>query len=342
MIRLAVIGAGHWGPNLIANFHDHRRSVVAKVVDRDAARLEAVKARFQDIEVGSDAEEVFRDDSVDAVAIATPTSTHFELARAALEAGKHVLVEKPIADTSEKAEKLCELAERAGRILMVGHVFVYNAAAQAAKECLAKQELGRVFYVSMVRTNLGPIRVDVNAAFDLAAHDISLANYWLDAQPLTASAVGGAWINGGIEDAVFATLRYPEQVLVNLHASWLNPRKAREITIVGDRRMLTFDDMNMSEPLRIYDKQVMEDRTEASFVDSFTSFRMSVREGDVLVPRVRMSEPLRTECEHFLDCVSSGDAPLSGGAEGLAVVRVLDAIASSLAQGGREIEVVSG
>jgi len=329
MIRLAVIGAGHWGPNLIANFHDHRRSVVAKVVDRDAARLEAVKARFQDIEV-------------DAVVIATPTSTHFELARAALEAGKHVLVEKPIADTSEKAEQLCELAERVGRILMVGHVFVYNAAAQAAKEYLAKQELGRVFYLSMVRTNLGPIRVDVNAAFDLAAHDISLANYWLDAQPLTASAVGGAWINGGIEDAVFATLRYPEQVLVNLHASWLNPRKAREITIVGDRRMLTFDDMNMSEPLRIYDKQVMEDRTEASFVDSFTSFRMSVREGDVLVPRVRMSEPLRTECEHFLDCVSSGDAPLSGGAEGLAVVRVLDAIASSLAEGGREIEVVSG
>jgi predicted dehydrogenase len=342
MIRLAVIGAGHWGPNLIANFHDHRRSEVAKVVDRDAVRLEAVKARFQDIEVGSEAEEVFRDDSVDAVVIATPTSTHFELARAALEAGKHVLVEKPIADTSEKAEQLCELAERVGRVLMVGHIFVYNAAAQAAKEYLTKQELGRVFYVSMVRTNLGPIRVDVNAAFDLAAHDISLANYWLDAQPLTASAVGGAWINGGIEDAVFATLRYPEQVLVNLHASWLNPRKAREITIVGDRRMLTFDDMNMSEPLRIYDKQVMEDRTEASFVDSFTSFRMSVREGDMLVPRVRMSEPLRTECEHFLDCVSSGDAPLSGGAEGLAVVRVLDAIASSLAEGGREIEVVSG
>ncbi|MBW2274119.1 MAG: Gfo/Idh/MocA family oxidoreductase [Deltaproteobacteria bacterium] len=342
MIRVAIIGAGHWGPNLIANFHNHRRSEVVKVVDRDAARLTAVKQRFQDVEVGSDAEEVFCDDSVEAVVIATPTKTHFELAQAALEAGKHVLVEKPIADTSEKAEQLCELAERVGRTLMVGHVFVYNAAAQAAKQYLVDKELGRIYYLSMVRTNLGPIRVDVNAAFDLAAHDISLANYWLEAEPLTASAVGGAWINGGIEDAVFATLRYPDEVLVNLHASWLHPRKARDITVVGDRRMLIFDDMNMSEPLRIYDKQVMDDRARASFADSFTSFRMSVREGDVLVPRVQMSEPLRNECEHFLDCVGSGEKPLSGGAEGLAVVRALDAIGCSLAQGGREIEVDAG
>jgi predicted dehydrogenase len=342
MIRVAVIGAGHWGPNLIHNLHNHRRSEVLRVVDRDTARLDAVKLRFQDIEVGTDAEAVFRDEAVEAVVIATPTNTHFALASAALEAGKHVLVEKPLADCSEKAEQLCALAEEVGRILMVGHVFVFNAAARAAKEYLVQNELGRVYYLSMVRTNLGPIRVDVNAAFDLAAHDISLANYWLDAQPLTASAVGGAWINGGVEDAVFATLRYPNEVLVNLHASWLNPRKAREITIVGDRKMLTFDDVNMTQPLRLYDKQVMDERTQASFVDSFSSFRMSVREGDVLVPRVQMSEPLRNECEHFLDCVSSGQRPLSGGAEGLAVVRALDAITRSLAERGREIEVAAG
>lgn len=341
MIRVAVIGAGHWGPNLIGNFHNHRRSEVVWVVDRNAQRLEVVRTRFNDVKTSEDPEDAFGDPDVDVAVIATPTSTHFELTKRALEAGKHVLVEKPLADSVDKAEALDALARELRLVLMVGHIFVYNAAAQAAKKTITKGDLGRVYYLSMVRTNLGPIRVDVNAAWDLAAHDISLASYWLDADPLSVSAVGGSWINSGIEDAVFATLRYPNDVLVNLHASWLHPRKSRDITVVGEKRMLTFDDINPSEPLRIYDKQVDDERAQVPFVDSFSSFRMIVREGDIIVPRVPLSQPLQNECEHFLDCVTKGETPLSGGPEGVAVVRALDAITRSLNEKGREVRLES-
>lgn len=339
MIKIAVVGAGHWGPNLIGNFHNHERSEVVWVIDRSEQRLAAVRTRFPDIAVGTEATEAFEDPNVDAVVIATPTTTHHQLAIAALRAGKHALVEKPLADTVEKAKEMQAVASEVGRTLMVGHVFVYNAAAQLAKQYLTNQELGRVYYISMVRTNLGPIRVDVNAAFDLAAHDISLASYWLDAVPLSVTATGGSWINRGIEDAVFATLRYPNDVLVNLHASWLNPIKTRDIRIVGDKRMLTFDDVNTAEPLRIYDKHVDEQAAQVPFADSFASFRMTVSEGDIMVPRVPMSQPLRQECEHFLDCIANGEPPMSGGAEGIAVVKALDAIARSMAERGREVEV---
>jgi predicted dehydrogenase len=344
MVRVAVIGAGHWGPNLVANFHNHGRSEVAWVVDRDPERQQAVRRRFPDIQVTGEVADALGDASVDAVVIATPTSTHHALGTTALEAGKHVLIEKPMAANVADAEALCALAERTGRTLMVGHVFVFNAASQWAKRYLSDGELGRIYYISMTRTNLGPIRVDVNAAWDLASHDISLASHWLGAEPASVSATGSAWINPGVEDAVFATLRYPDDVLVHLHASWLHPRKTRDITVVGEKRMLTFDDISLTEPLRIYDKQVSQETSQPAFVDSFSSFRMIVRDGDIAIPRVTMSEPLRNECEHFLDCIASGETPLTGGREGLAVVRTLDAISRSLAAGGRETPVagVSG
>jgi predicted dehydrogenase len=207
------------------------------------------------------------------------------------------------------------------------------------KEYLDAGHLGNVYYVSMVRTNLGPIRVDVNAAWDLAAHDLSIANYWLDAQPVSVSAIGGTWINQGIEDAVFATLRYPQGVLVNLHASWLNPRKARDITVVGEKRMLTFDDMNLNEPLRIYDKQVSDLRTPPTYVDSFASFRASVLKRDITVPKVPLGEPLATQCAHFLECIVTGKQPFASGREGIAVVGALEAIQRSIRAGGHEQQV---
>jgi predicted dehydrogenase len=193
----------------------------------------------------------------------------------------------------------------------------------------------------MTRTNLGPIRVDVNSAWDLASHDIALASYWLDGQPETASAMGHDWINSGVEDAVFATLRYPGDVLVHLHSSWLHPRKTRDITVVGEKRMLTFDDTSLTEPLRIYDKQVSTERSSSSFVDSLATFRMMVREGDIQIPRVQASQPLRNECDHFLDCIEKGETPITDGREGLAVVRILDAINRSIRGGGREVRVVA-
>lgn len=337
LLRVAVIGAGHWGPNLIANFHNHRDSEVAWVVDMDAARLQAVKARFHDVGVAADAGTALRDDSVDAVVIATPTSTHFPIAREALERGRHVLVEKPLASSVAQAETLCELAERRERVLMVGHVFLYNPGIRKVKEYIGRGDLGRLYYLSMTRTNLGPIRADANAAWDLASHDIAIANYWLDATPESVSARGGSWINPPVEDAVFATLRYPEGVLVHLHASWLNPRKARDITVVGERGMLTFDDMNLSEPVRLYDKEVTADRVPAPFIDSFASFRSSTRDGDILIPKVGVGEPLKLEVEHFLDCVLQGRPPATGARQGLAVVRVLEDIDRSLKCGGAEV-----
>ncbi len=338
-IGVAVIGAGHWGPNFIRNFENPPVSRVVAVVDQDAGRLAQVQKRFPHIALTQDVQHVWADPDVNAVVIATPTSTHYALVKAALQSGKHVLVEKPITTNVADAEELGTLAAASDRVLMVGHVFLYNAAVRRVRQYVESGDLGRVYYVSMVRTNLGPIRMDVNAAWDLASHDISIANYWLGMSPVAASAIGGTWINPGIEDAVFATLRYPGGVLVNLHVSWLNPRKAREITVAGEKRMLTFDDMNLSEPVRVYDRSVTDDRVKPKFIDSFASFRASIRDGDITIPRVATGEPLRTECEHFLNCIATGDAPLTGATEGLAVVRTLEAIERSIRNSGREADV---
>jgi predicted dehydrogenase len=336
MIRVAVIGAGHWGPNLIRNFHNRERSEVLWIVDPDATRIALVRARFPEVRTAPDPGPALADPRVDAVVVATPATTHHALAKAALEQGKHVLVEKPIATNVRQGEELCTLAAKSGRVLLVGHVYLYNQGIRRVKQYLDDGALGRVYYVSMVRTNLGPIRLDVNAAWDLASHDVAIINYWLGREPVTVSAVGATWINDGIEDAVFATFRYRDNVFANLHVSWLNPRKSRDITVVGERRMLTFDDMNLEEPLRLYDKRVTEDRTAPAYVDSFASFRASVRDGDITIPKVALGEPLKTECDHFLECIATGAAPLTGGPEGVAVIRALEALQRSARNGGRE------
>lgn len=342
MIRTAVFGAGHWGPNLIRHFDNRQTSRVTWVVDRDPGRLEQVRSRFPEVRLTADAAEALAADDVDAVVIATPTSTHHALARAALERGKHVLVEKPLTNDVAEGDELRALAEQSGLVLMVGHVFVFNAGIEWIKSYLERGELGRVYYISAVRTNLGPIRMDVNAAWDLAAHDISIANYWLDGEPVAVSAMGGTWINPGIADAVFATLEYPGDVFVNLHVSWLNPRKARDITVVGEKRMLTWDDLSLTEPVRVYDKRVTDERTRPGFIDSFASFRASVRDGDIHIPKVAQGEPLKAECDHFLSCIAEETAPRSGAAEGLSVVRTLEALDRSIAAGGARQAVGAG
>jgi predicted dehydrogenase len=334
LIRTAVFGAGHWGPNLIRHFDNQQTSRVTWVVDTDASRLEQVKLRFPDVRVTTDAHEALADSEVDAVVIATPVSTHHALAKRALELGKHVLVEKPITADVAEGEELRRLADENGLVLMVGHVFVFNAGIQWIKQYLQGGELGRVYYVSAVRTNLGPIRMDVNAAWDLAAHDISITNWWLDSEPEAVSAAAGAWINPGIDDAVFATLEYPGDVRVNLHVSWLNPRKARDITVVGESKMLTWDDLSLTEPVRVYDKAVTDQRTRPGFIDSYATFRASVRDGDIHIPKIPQGEPLKAECEHFIACVANGEQPLTGAAEGVSVVRTLSAMDRSIAAGG--------
>jgi predicted dehydrogenase len=338
-VRTAVLGAGHWGPNLIRNFQNPPASVVRTVVDRDGKRLQQVQERFPGIAVGEDAAMVFADPAIEAVVIATSTSSHFALAKAALEAGKHVLVEKPVAASSEEADALTALAETMGRVLMVGHVFIFNKAVRRVRAYIESGALGRLYYLSMVRTNLGPIRLDVSASWDLMSHDISIANYWLAAEPHSVSAVGGNWINPGIEDSVFATFRYPGDVLLNVHASWLNPRKARDITVVGEKGMLTFDDMNLLEPIRLYDKGVTDETVRAEVVDTFASFRASIREGDITIPKISAGEPLRHECDEFIECIRTGARPQVGGREAAAVVRALEAIDRSIHAHGRQQQI---
>jgi predicted dehydrogenase len=341
MIGIGIVGAGHWGPNLIRNLHNRVTSEVVWVADRDLKRLEQVRARFPGMQTTGDVDQLLGDPRVQAVVIATPTSTHHELTRAALLSGKDVLVEKPITADPRHGEELIALAEERRRVLMVGHVFLYNGGVRRVKKYIDDGELGRIFYLSMQRTNLGPIRVDVNAAWDLASHDISIASFWLGAEPIAASAVGGSWINGGVEDAMFATLRYPNDVLLNLHVSWLNPRKNRDITVVGDRRMLTFDDLNLQESIRMYDKGVSAAQQNAAteYIDTFAAARTHVWDGDITIPKVSLGEPLKVECDHFLECVAKRTQPLTGGRMAVGVVRALEAITRSAQQGGAQVAI---
>jgi predicted dehydrogenase len=307
---------------------------VVWVIDHDRRRLDEVQARYPGVRVGDDPTAALGD--VDAFVVATPATSHFALAHLALSAGKDVLIEKPMTMGTGDAEELCRLARSSGRVLMVSHLFLYASAVQWVRDYLWAGELGSVYHLTMVRNNLGPIRDDANAAWDLAAHDVSIANYWLRAQPVAVSAVGGRWINPGVEDAVFVTMRYPDNVLVNLHASWLSPRKVRDITVVGSRRMLTLDDMNLTEPVRVYDKRVLDGGDRRGVVDTFASFRASIREGAISIPRIILEEPLKTECAHFLDCVEKRTEPMTDGRQATSVVRVLEAIDRSLQDEGRE------
>lgn len=337
-VRVGVIGAGRWGPNLIRNFHNRKSSEVAWVVDLDADRLREVKARFPEVDVSHDASAVLEDSSVDAVVIATPARTHYELARGALEASKHCLVEKPLTDSAANAEALVDIAARVGRLLLVGHVFLHNPAIRKVKEYIDDGTIGDVQYVSMVRTNLGPGGIDVNVAWDLATHDVSIANYWLQSSALRVSASGGRFISPDKEDTVFATLTYPGNRLVNINVSWLNPHKQREIIVVGNRRMLTVDDLSITEPIRIHDKSIVPDRSRG-YVDTFGAFQASVRDGDIVIPRVATGEPLLSECEHFIDCIANGTTPVNDGRGALSVVRTIEAINRSVAGHGCEQEV---
>lgn len=328
MSGIAIVGAGHWGPHLVRNFNDHLDSHVLWLVDRDETRRKAIGERFPAIAISDDISDPLEDSRVDAVVIATPTTSHYELALEALLRGKHVLVEKPLTHSLETARELCELADSAGLVLMVGHVFLFNKAITAAGCYMASGELGSVQYISMTRTNLGPVRTDVNAAWDLASHDISVANHWLGSLPIDVSATGGSWLNEGVEDVVVATMRYPNDVMVHVEASWLNPRKRRLISVVGAERMLTVDDMDLTEPLRIYNKGVVG--ADGVIADTFAGFRSQIREGEVVVPHVTSGEPLKDECDSFLRRIRGADEHVSDGWAGAEVVSVLKAIDASM------------
>jgi predicted dehydrogenase len=288
---------------------------------------------------------VLSDPDIDAVVIATPVQSHFALARRALEAGKHVLVEKPLARTSAECAELIGHANRAGRVLMVGHVFLYNTAVQRMKAYIDQGELGEVRYVYSQRLNLGQVRHDVNALWNFAPHDLSILQYWLGGTPDRVLARGYSYVQPGIEDVVFMTLDFPGGVGANVHISWLDPFKIRRMTVVGTEKMIVYDDVSAEARITIYDKGVSRTRRagagEPSLggFETFGEFQLLLRAGDILIPKVDFGEPLANECRHFIDCIKTGATPLTDGASGLAVVRVLEAAQASLDSAGFPREV---
>ena len=339
-VRIGVIGCGYWGPNHIRNFLALRNSgaEVVMAADRDPGRREHIAKLYPSIRLAEAAESVIGNPDIDAVVVATPVSSHYLLARAALQAGKHVLVEKPFVTDVKQAEELVSLARYQQRVLMVGHTFEYAAAVNRIRDLIEQHELGDVLYVRSLRVNLGLFQPDVSVLWDLAPHDVSILLYILQCQPTAVSAVGSSHFPNGLADVVSVTLDFGPQLMANIIASWLDPRKVREMTIVGTKKMLVYDDVSANEKVRIYDKGVDAPR----HYDSFGEFHYSYRYGDIVTPYLEEYEPLREECAHFLECIRTGGLPRSSGEAGIGVVRILTAAEKSLQLGGARVPLDPG
>jgi predicted dehydrogenase len=329
-LRVAVIGCGRWGPNHIRVFSESTRSRVLACADTSKSKLKHIASRFNHIHTTTEYRELLDNPEINAVVVATPTASHTEITTQALRAGKHVLVEKPLSSTVEEGLELARLARETGLVLMVGHVFLFNSGINRLRQMVVSGELGRIHYLDAARTNLGPIRGDVNALYDLATHDISIFNYLLGAMPTEVSAIGRCISQKTIEDVCFATLRYPDGTLGHIHVSWMNPRKVRTMTVVGEKKMAHWDDINPTDPVSIYDKGLDEE----PYYDSFGEFHYLLRSGDMHAPSIRQSEPLTAQAQAFIEWVLDGKANESNVDYGVNVVRVLKAAMRSMKNGG--------
>jgi predicted dehydrogenase len=338
MTGISVIGCGQWGPNHIRNFQAQPGAKVISAVDSDPARLDRVRSLFPGVECYQEFAKTLIDDRVNAIVIATPLSTHYTLVRDALNAGKHVLCEKPLCEITSQARELVDLAKKQKLVLMTGHIFLFNPGIIKVKELVDKGDAGRLYYLQAIRTNLGPIRQDCNAAFDLATHDVSIFNWIMSAAPSEVSATGASFLRPGVEDVVSISLKYPGDVFATIQASWLNPKKVRQITVVGSHQMITWDDLQIGAPVSCYDKHA---DLSKDYNDYGEFLRVSTWEGDVRLPRVAAEEPLKLQGRYFLDAIAKGSVEISGGEFSLGVVRVLEAIAASLKMNGRPVEVSS-
>jgi predicted dehydrogenase len=321
-IRVGVVGLGYWGPNLARNLAAIPGCELAWLCDASEQARAEQALRFPGARTSADIDELLADPQLDAVVLATPVPTHAELAVAVAGAGKHCFVEKPLATNVTDAQRAIDAAEAAGTILMVGHLLEYHPAVARLKALIDEQELGSLFYVYGNRLNLGKLRADENALWSLGAHDVSVALHLIGEEPEECSAHGACYVRENVQDVVFCYLRFPSGVVAHLHLSWLDPHKERRLTVVGSRRMATFDDMLIEGKLTVYDKGFDEDtRSWGEYI---------ARSGDIFSPRISNAEPLRLECEHFIECVRSGATPRSDGVSGLRVVRVLAELQSSL------------
>ena len=336
MINIAVVGCGYWGPNLIRNFSALSECAMKKVCDVDKGRLEHMRGLYCDIGTINEFEDLVNDSEIDAIAIATPVRYHYEMGKKSLLAGKHTFIEKPLAASVQQARELQGIAQEKNLTLMVGHTFIYSSPVRRIKEIIETGDLGEILYVCSRRLNLGLFQKDINVAWDLATHDISILLYALNEMPVSVSCQGEAHITNGVEDVTNMSLHFPKRGLfAMIHSSWLDPNKVREMTFVGSKRMLVYNDLEPMEKIKIFDKRV----ERPPHYDTFAEFHYSYHYGDIYSPYIKQVEPLRVECQHFLDCINNGQSSESGAEKGVQVIQILEAASESLKNKGREIRI---
>jgi len=334
MIRIGVIGYGYWGPNLVRNFHETDGARVTACCDINTERLAQAKVRYPSLEITARFDDLLSDSTVDAVVIATPVATHYEFARRALEHGKHVLVEKPVAASVAEAESLIEIAAKRGLTLMVNHTFVYTGAVRKMKEIVAGGDLGDLYYFDSVRINLGLVQRDVNVLWDLAPHDLAILGYLVEEKAMGVGATGACHMGNGIENVAYLTVYFDSGLIAHFHNNWLAPVKIRRMLVGGSRKMILYDDMEASEKVKVYDRGV-----EVAGAEGVHRALISYRLGDMWAPRLDQTEALRLVAAEFLDCVKSGRRPVTDGSAGLDVVRILEAAEMSIKRRGREVKL---
>jgi len=336
MVKVGLIGCGAWGKNLLRNFANLPGCALLACCDESAKQVQKISPGYPGIKFTRDTGEIIENPNLDAVVIVTPPASHFQLCRAAIMADKDVFVEKPLVLNTKEGEELVELAEKKKKILMVGHIMEYHAATLKLKEYIDQGELGRVYYLYSSRVNLGKVRDIENALWSFAPHDISMILFLLDKEPVSVTATGQCYLqkDKGIEDVVFMNMRFDDGTMAHVHVSWLDPHKERRLTVVGDKKMAVFDDARSAEKIWIYDKGVQTKQDYSTYGEY-----LSLRFGDVVIPNIPATEPLRTECQHFIECVKSRKTPRSDGRDGLRVSKVLDAAQRSLKTGGSPVEI---
>jgi predicted dehydrogenase len=336
-IKIGVIGAGRWGPNLIGAFNRMDDVELTRVADFNSKALKSLSNRFPTLQTTTSTEKLFEDGSIDAIVICTPVETHMELVQTSLRAGKHVFVEKPFGQDSEHCNQLCKLADKKGLQILVGHVFLFNASIVALKKIINSGELGKLLHLEAHRTNLGPVRKDVNAVWDLTTHDLSIFDFLLDDLPSEVSCIGSCKLDPQNADTSYTTFKYKNGPLAHAHASWLNPRKIRQITVIGSKKMILWDDLNMDNPITIYDSSIGLDQSYYS--DSFASHRLSYKRGNVVLPNISNNEPLFDELKHFINVIQGKEQNRSSGKYGTELAKTLQTADQSFQNGGKFIEV---
>jgi predicted dehydrogenase len=333
-IAVGVVGCGYWGPNLVRNFKSLPNCEIRAMCDLSESRLNHMRGLYPDVEGTTDFTHMLNGVGVDAVVVAAPVKHHFPLAKAALLAGKHTLIEKPMAACSAECEELIEIAQSKGLVLMVGHTFLYSAAVRKIAEIVQAGDIGEIRYINSRRLNLGLFQKDINVAWDLAPHDISIILHILEEFPQAVNCQGNAHVTPGIEDVTNISLTFRHKRFATIQSSWLEPRKVREMTIVGTRRMIVYDDVQTNEKIRIYDTRV----ERPPHHDTFAEFHYSYHYGDMYIPYIKQEEPLRGECQHFLECIEKGVEPLTSGHKGLELVKILEAASASLKDQGAPVK----